>query len=280
MALSIAAQTHSVSWQQVTRKIVSGDPLEVLDQLEAAARLAERDNDVALRTALSASALAFMIVDWSRFTDWPTWIQRFAESDALPSADSDASLNLARATGAMARALLRGEPNEILAPLGQHLESLLDTPCDSTQLALAAGTLLPWLQMSKNPAAAQALHGRMTAPHAERLLEPAGTQYLRGAWLGAWALHLHFTDKSRLPEALRVFDDYLAQVPSPRLQFRRARLATEQAMYEQDIERAEQALRDLLVLCTPDDRWSASSTTWWRQALPVPKTMLIAPCCT
>ena len=68
MAVSIATKTPGVSWQQVTRKIVSGDPLEVLDRLDAAARLAERDSDPVLGMALSASALAFMVVDWSRFT--------------------------------------------------------------------------------------------------------------------------------------------------------------------------------------------------------------------
>ena len=246
MAVSIASQTHSVCWQQVTRKIISGDPLEVLDRLDAAFQLAEREHNVVLCTALSGSALAFMVVDWGRFTDWRNWTLRFDQNDAAPPSDVDLGLSLLRATGAMARALLRGDANEILAPLGDRLESLLDTTSDPPQLSLAAGTLLPWLQMSKNPAAAQALHGRMTRLQAERLLESSGTQYLRGAWLGAWALHLHFSDKARLPDALQTFDDYLAQAPAPRLLFRRARLATEQALYVSDLDGAETALRDVL----------------------------------
>lgn len=73
-----------------------------------------------------------------------------------------------------------------------------------------------------------------------------GLQYLRGAWLGAWALHLHFTDRSRIAEALAALDQHLVVCPSPYLRFRRARLATEQALYERDIDRAETALRQML----------------------------------
>lgn len=250
MALSIASQTHSVSWQQVTRKIISGDPLEVLDKLDAAWALADRDGDDVLQAAVASSALAYMLVDWSRFTGWQGWIDRFAAAEAAlvanPALDAEDSFRIMRVTGAVACALLRGDGNEVLGPHGEQLESLMNSTVEFTQLALAAGALLPWVQMSKNPAAAQVLHGRMTAP-GERLLEAAGTQYLRGAWLGSWALHMHFTgQKARLAEALAAFDHHLATVPSPHLQFRRARLAAEQALKAQDAQAMELGLRNML----------------------------------
>ena len=64
MALSIASQTQNVSWQQVTRKVISGDPLEVLNQLEASARQAEDVADFVLQLALASSAMAYMLIDW------------------------------------------------------------------------------------------------------------------------------------------------------------------------------------------------------------------------
>ena len=250
MALSIASQTHPSSWRQIARTIVSGDPLEVLDKLDAAWTLAEREDDHVSQAALSSNAMAHMLVDWSRFTGWRGWIARFEAAEAAlvtnPNLDADADMSLVRATGVVACALLRGDDNDALGPHGERLESLLNSPAEFTQLALAAGALLPWLQMSKNPAAAQVLHGRMIAP-GERLLESPGTQYLRGAWLGSWALHMHFTDqKARLIEALAAFDHHLATVPSPYLQFRRARLAAEQALKAQNAQAMELGLRNML----------------------------------
>ena len=253
MALSIASQTHSVSWQQVTRKIISGDPLEVLDKLDAAARQAERGEDIVLQVALSASAVAYMLVDWSRFTGWRTWLARFVVADAAialnPQLAADDSLDLLRATGALACGLLRGDDSDALAPLGEHLDSLLSLPdpVDSTQLNLAAAALLPWLQMSKNPAAAQVLHGRMANLIDHGKLIAPGVLYLHAVWLSAWAQHLHFCgDTLRMPDALNALDDYLRVSPLSLLSFRRARLAAEQAMRLQDVDAAERAVRDML----------------------------------
>ena len=247
MSASTVSRLPHATWQQVAQNIICGDPPDVLDRLGVAVDIALTTQDHERCVALSAHALAFMLVDWSRFTGWREWIRRFEANDAhlgtTPAADS---LALARAMGAVACALLRGDTHEMLAPLGQRLESLLDTADNPVQLSLAAGTLLPWLQMSKNPAAAQALHARMEAAAGDVQRASPGLQYLRGTWLGAWALHLHFTDRSRIAEALAALDDHLAACPSPYLRFRRARLATEQALYERDLDRAEADLRQML----------------------------------
>ncbi len=255
MALSIASQTQSVSWQQTTRKIISGDPLEVLDKLDDAARQAERDVDVVLQLALASSAMAYMLIDWSRFAGWQVWIARFdAANVATPlrpdlASSDDLDVGLMRATGAVARALLRGDDSATLAPLGQHLESLLSlpNPVESTQLMLAAAALLPWLQMTKNPAAAQALHGRMTAALDHAKLAAPGVHYLHAVWLSSWTQHLFFSgDNARVPDALGALDEYLRAMPLSLMNFRRARFTAERAMQLKDIDGAERALRDML----------------------------------
>lgn len=270
MTLSIASQTHGVSWQQVVRKIISGDPLEVLDTLDYAARQAEHDDDIALQLALATSAMAYMLMDWSRFTGWQSWIARFDAASAANTAttataattaitritlhtrvahDGGVDVDLMRATGAVARGLLRGDDSDTLAALGQHLESVvnLPNPVESTQLMLAAAALLPWLQMTKNPAAAQALHGRMTSVLDQAKLAAPGAHYLHAVWLSSWAQHLHFSgDNARVPEALSALDDYLRATPLALMNFRRARFTAERAMQLKDIVAAEHALRDML----------------------------------
>ena len=244
MSVSTVSRLRHVTWQQTAQNIVCGDPPDVLDRLNTAVDEALVTHDYELCAALSAHALAFMLVDWSRFTGWQEWIRRFQESDArLGATPATGGLGLARAMGAVVCALLRGDTNETLAPLGQRLESLLDTADNPVQLALAAGALLPWLQMSKNPAAAQALHARMETFAGDVQRASPGLQYLRGTWLGAWALHLHFTDRSRIKVALAALDDHLAVCPSPYLRFRRARLAVEQALYERHVDQAELDMR-------------------------------------
>ncbi len=247
MSVSTVSRLRHVTWQQTAQNIVCGDPPDVLDRLTTAVDEALLTHDHETSVALSAHALAFMLVDWSRFTGWQEWIRRFEESDArVAVATTSGGLALARAMGAVVCALLRGDTNETLAPLGQRLESLLDTADNPVQLALAAGALLPWLQMSKNPAAAQALHARMETFAGDVSRASPGLQYLRGAWLGAWALHLHFTDRSRIKVALAALDDHLAACPSPYLRFRRARLAVEQALYERNLDQAELDIRHML----------------------------------
>lgn len=247
MPASTLSRLPQSTWQQATQNIICGDPPDVLDRLNTAFDEALAIHDREHCMALSAHALGFMLVDWSRFTGWHEWIRRFEASDALVGTTSAAGgLALTRAIGAVACALLRGDTNEALAPPGERLESLLDTADNPVQQALAAGALLPWLQMSKNPAAAQALHARMEASAGDVPHATPGLQYLRGAWLGAWALYLHFADRSRIALALAALDEHLAACPSPYLRFRRARLATEQALYERDIDRAETELRQML----------------------------------
>ena len=254
MAVSIASQTHSASWQQVMRKIISGDPLVVLDKLDINARQAERDDDFLSQLALSTSAMAYMLLDWSHFTGWQSWIARFDAAAAITrrpelAPDGGVDLEFVRATGAVARALLRGDDSGTLAPIGQQLESLLSLPnaVESTQLALAAAALLPWLQMTKNPAAAQALHGRMAAALDNAKLVAPGVHYLHAVWLSSWAQHLHFSgDHARVPDALRALDDCLRVTPFSLITFRRARLSAERAIRLHDIDAADGALRDML----------------------------------
>lgn len=249
MPASSVSRLPNTSWQQATQNIICGEPPDVLNRLHAAFEDAATAHDHELCAAISAHALAFMLVDWSRFAGWREWICRFeAAGDSVGLMPSSGSSLLMRAMGALACGLLRGDTNEALAPLGQRLESMLDMAEHPVLLALAAGTLLPWLQMSKNPAAAQALHARMEASATNIERATPGLQYLRGAWLGSWALHLHFTDRSRIAPALAALDQHLAVCPSPYLRFRRARLATEQALYERDIDRAEAELRGVLAL--------------------------------
>jgi len=234
---------------------MSGDPLGVLDTFDDAARQAEGDVDVVLQLALASSAMAYMLIDWSRFAGWQSWINRFDAANAAITLDVElardggADVGLMRATGAVARALLRGDDSATLAPLGQHLESLVNLPhrVESTQLMLAAAALLPWLQMTKNPAAAQALHGRMTAALDLATLAAPGVHYLHAVWLSSWAQHLFFSgDHARVPDALRALDDYLSSMPLSLMSFRRARFTAERAMQLKDADAAEQALRAML----------------------------------
>ncbi len=247
MSASTVSRLPHATWQQAAQNIVCGDPPAVLDRLHVAFDEAQATHDRERCAALAAHALAFMLVDWSRFTGWREWVRRLQESVGRHgSTPTTGGMALVCATGAVACALLRGDTNETLAPLGQRLESLLDTADNPVQLALAAGALLPWLQMSKNPAAAQALHARMETAAGDVRQASPGLQYLRGTWLGAWALYLHFADRSRFAPAFAALDDHLAARPSPYLRFRRARLATEQALYDRDVDRAEAELRQML----------------------------------
>ena len=244
-----ASTTHNTSWLQTRQAILSGDPFTVLDALDVATRLAIESGDNAACAALSATALAFMLVDWSRFTGWKLWIQRFADSDAQLASGQNPDLDLARANGALISALLRGDAIETLTPLGHRLEAQLDAAAGSIELTLAASALLPWMQMSRNPAAAQALHARIEATaRTQPGTTPApGDPYLRASWLCSWAQHLHFTgERERLQTALQVLDDYLAQSGSPHFKFRRTRLAAEQALFDQDWDAAERAVRVML----------------------------------
>ena len=238
------------SWKLVVHDILCGDPLNVLDRLDAAALLAADTHDYEAQAGLAATAMTWMLVDWARFTGWREWIARLDAADATLAASDDAELNLARAMGATAAALLRGDANDALRPLAERLEVATAIDCNSeqraVQLYLAAGALLPWFQMSGNPAGLQALHARLAEIAVALPASAQGGVYLRGAWLAAWAKYLHFTDRVRLPDAMQALDDYIAQTASVRLKFRSARLAMDRAVNAQNVDAAERSLRAML----------------------------------
>ena len=236
---------------------MGADPSAVLDKLDAATLLAIDAGDFETQAALSANALAFMATDWSRFNGWREWVARMHAAEALlqPGDRDDPALALTLATGAVACGLLRGDAIEMLMPLGQRLEPLTHDGTDVVQIALAAGALLPWLQMSKNPAAAQALHARMQSLGKPWPNETIGVAYLRGAWLAKWAQHVHFYDPAKLDDARLAFDDFLQTTQDApgdagdfkaNLLFRRKRLDVEKVLLEKNKDATELALREML----------------------------------
>ncbi|MEO7255839.1 MAG: hypothetical protein ABIZ64_16565 [Casimicrobium sp.] len=262
MASAAAPRTASVlhlaprpSWKRVAHDILCGDPLNVLDRLDAAAQLAVDARDDESEAGLAATAMTWMLVDWARFTHWREWVQRFERADGKLAPSTDADLDLARAMGAAACALLRGDSKDLIAPFGERLDGLMATPCSgpqrAMQLYLAAGALLPWRQISGDPAGAQALHGRMAEVAAELPATTQGAVYLRGAWLASWALYLHHTDRVRLPSALQALDGYIEQTSAPLLKFRSVRLVAEQAVQAQNVDAADRALRGMLEVLHP-----------------------------
>lgn len=254
ISVSLISRSTNAAWQRTANEIIGDDPVAVLGRLRDATLAAVEAGDVVAQAALSANALAFMAIDWSRFTDWRECVSRLLSSEALltPHDREDVALSLALAAGDVACGLLRGDDLELLTPLGTRLESLMDQPVDAIQLVLAAGSLLPWLQMSKNPAAAQSLHARMEALDVPWMAavgsagEPCGVEYLRGAWLAKWAHHVHFHDAAALPAVLQRFDEFLQLTPNSNLSFRRKRLTTDKCLLEKDTEGTERALRELL----------------------------------
>lgn len=242
-------------WQNVVHDAICGDPATVLEQVDAVALRAEQAGDNVSLTALSAQVLAWMFVDWGRFTGWQTWIARFEAGDAaLPQADDD-EFGLARATGALACALLRSEPLDSLTAFGQRVQSLLRPAVsaqDATHMALAAGVLLPWLQMARGITDAQILHARMTDIWQRWSAHDVATGHLSGIWLSAWAQHLHFSDQARLPGALAALRARLDTGAPAALHFRAARLAAEVAIHAQHEVACERAFHDMLSALRPE----------------------------
>ena len=242
-------------WQSSLHKAICNNPATVLEHMDASALRAAQASDHASTVAHSAHALAYMLVDWSRFTGWQTWIARFESANAALPDSTEPELNLARATGALACALLRGDTAESQTALGLRVQALLraaDSPQDATHLALAAGVLLPWLQMARAVTDAQVLHTHMTDVWARWSAHDAATQYLSGLWLAAWAQHLHFSDPPRQPDALARLRGQLAAGTSPGLHFRAARIAAEGAINAQDDALAERAFHDMLAALRPE----------------------------
>ncbi len=246
--------TEPAPWQRTAHEIIGGDPLAVLGRLDAATRSAIDTGDNVAQAALSANALSFMATDWSVFTGWREWVARLSAAEALlrPTDRADAALTLALASGAVACGLLRGDALAVLTPLAQRLEPLAHDGTDVIQIALAAGALLPFLQMSKNPAAAQALQARMQALGTPWPDETSGVAYLRGAWLAKWAQHVHFHEPAKLADALQAFDVFLQSARDAtgdvkaNLLFRRKRLDAEKVLLEKDKDATELALREML----------------------------------
>ncbi len=242
-------------WQSALHAAVCNDQATVLTQMDAVTLRATRAGDNAALTALSAHVLAYMLVDWGRFTGWDIWIARFESANLALPESNDPELNLARATGALACALLRGDTAESQTALGLRVQAVLraaDSPQDATHLALAAGVLLPWLQMARAVTDAQVLHARMTDVWARWSAHDAATQYLSGLWLAAWAQHLHFSDPPRQPDALVRLRGHLATGTSPGLHFRAARIAAEGAINAQDDALAERAFHEMLAALRPE----------------------------
>ena len=82
MSASTVSRLPHATWQQAAQNIVCGDPPAVLDRLHVAFDEAQATHDRERCAALAAHALAFMLVDWSRFTGWHEWVRRFDEGVA------------------------------------------------------------------------------------------------------------------------------------------------------------------------------------------------------
>ena len=241
-----APRTLQLPWLSITREIVSISPVDAMQRFDVAIDEAARANDVGAEVALLANALGFMLFHWTRFDRWRQRIERFEAALARLPQNTDSPPMLTRLSGALAAALLRGDSMDDLAPLGHQLESLMQNDADSTQLYLAAACVLPWLQMSRNAAAAQALHARMVT------IDDHGAHYFRGAWLCSWAHHHLNSDHSRFAEALQTLDALMQVSPTPLLQFRHARLTVEKHIMVQDMASAESALVDMLSAMHPN----------------------------
>ena len=251
MSSVIAPQADKSPWMEVTRGIVCSSPIDALERFDASVKHAIDINDVESQLALSANALTFMLFHWSRFNGWQMWIERFEAAQVRLGERTDGVPQLTLLSGALATGLLRGDALEVLAPLGHRMESLIQSDADSIQVYLAAATALPWLQMSRNAAGAQALHARMLAINSSVIAlngadDSQGAHYVRGAWLASWAQHLLFSDHSRFTDALHAFDLFMLAEPVPLLQFRHSRLTTEKYILTQDMVAAEHSLIGML----------------------------------
>jgi hypothetical protein len=247
MFLVTPSRVSARAWAEITHDIVETSAADALQQFDVAFDEARVSNDTSAQTGLSANALAFMLFHWTRFDHWRVWIARFEASREHAAEANTGVPELTHLSGVLAAALLRGDSIDTLASPGQRLEILILGDADTTQLYLAAACVLPWLQMSRNPAAAQALYARMRSHDADR-----PTHHLRGAWLCAWAHHLLNSDQSRFAEALRALDAFMLESPSPLLQFRRARLNVEKHILAHDTVAAEHALNAMLDALHPN----------------------------
>ena len=251
MAISIASISPARAWHQIANEIICAEPLEALDRLATEALAADERGDVEAHLGLCANVLTYMVLDWARFTDWGAWVARFDAANAQTPTGQENNLRLARATGAVIVALLRGDEFAVMRPLGEQLEALTAQAASPVQVALAAVALLPWMQMSRNVSGAENLKGILDANAAHLSLDQVGARYLRGVWVVDWAQHTSVTDQSRFPEAVAGISAYLDQYPMPGLQFRRARWIAERCLGRRDIAGTIAAHRDMLAALHP-----------------------------
>lgn len=241
-------------WRTALHEALASDSASMFERLDIEALSAIEANDHRFVMAVSAHVLAFMLIDWGRFTKWQTWMERFeGGSAASPKAENatDFELELARVTGQLACALVRSEPIEALTELGHAAPPLLRparTAHDATQLALAAGVLLPWLQMSHSITGAQVLHAAMTQVWQRWGTSDGATEYFSAAWLFAWAQHIHYTDRPRLPEVRAALKALINGGAPDGFRFKDAALDVEAALHDRDVDGTEREMRRMLNL--------------------------------
>jgi hypothetical protein len=249
-------------WQDVLHDVAGKhtDATTAFDRLEDAFAHAHESGDAICQMALSAHAMAFMVADWSRFNGWKTWVERFERAELeIPDADHDEASLLACATGAMARALLVGEPLKSMAPLGEHLQSKIGkaaTAQQATHMALASAVLLPLFQMTRAVSDAQVLHAQMTDIWSSWRNANDATELLSLLGLVSWAQHWHYANPSRLPEIFAQLDAAINAAPSEILKcgvtFRHARVIADNALHRKDDEAVQQALHAMLAALHAD----------------------------
>ena len=128
-------------WRTALHEALASDSASMFERLDIEALSAIEANDHRFVMAVSAHVLAFMLIDWGRFTKWQTWIERFERgSAASPKAENatDVEFELARVTGQLACALVRSEPIEALTELGHAAPPLLRCACSWGATTVAA----------------------------------------------------------------------------------------------------------------------------------------------
>ncbi len=246
------------SWRHVLHDTAGRNPdaAAVFDRLELAYTDAGAHSDNVSQMALSAHAMAFMVADWSRFNGWQTWIERFSRADEMFTAATaafDDELARARATGVMARALLAGESLAVMQPHAIALQAMLreaTTAQQATQMALASSVLLPLYQMTRAISDAQLLHAQMKDVWTRWRDANAATRWLSLVGALSWAQHWHFANPARLPETFAELDAAIKSMPTDIVKcgiaFRRARLASDDALHRKSDESVQQALHAML----------------------------------
>jgi tetratricopeptide (TPR) repeat protein len=239
-----------LQWPKRFHDIVARDPLNVLDPLSAAYSDAEQSGDQALQMAIASNVLSFMLLDCSRFSQWPQWIERFENaSDALAPLD-DKDIRLIRDTGDVACSLIRGDLPEEIAPHGERLKHELgvvaNSSATSVQKLLAAIILLRWFEMSRDTAAAQSLNAETKEVEKKWRRDSLVVAYLCDIWSVAWTQYMHFADRSQMQTMLGALDEHISKGSSPQIRFRVARQHVDIALNAKDHAGSERALRSML----------------------------------